>query len=49
MLEALATEVMNNPDGAWAQVFKDLVALAILRSKAGEQNPVSRTRRKVAK
>jgi len=39
MLEALATEVTNDPDGAWAQVFKDLVGLAVLRLKTGEEHP----------
>jgi hypothetical protein len=41
ILEALATEVTNNPDGPWAQVFKDLVVLVGLRVKAGEEHPRS--------
>jgi len=38
-LEAMRTELSNNPDGAWAQVFRDLASIAIARAKKGQQSP----------
>lgn len=38
-LEAMRTELSNNPDGAWAELFRDLASIAIVRSKEGHQLP----------
>jgi hypothetical protein len=38
-LEAMRTELSNHPDGAWAQVFRDLAGIAIMRAKEGNQLP----------
>lgn len=38
-LEAMRTELSNHPNGAWAQVFRDLAGIAMIRAKEGEQLP----------
>ena len=38
-LEAMRTELSNNPNGAWAELFRDLASIAIARSKEGRNLP----------
>lgn len=38
-LEAMRTELLNHPEGAWAQVFRDLAGIAIARAKEGQRLP----------
>jgi hypothetical protein len=38
-LEMLRVEMSNNPEGPWAQVFRDLVGLTLARYERGEAHP----------
>lgn len=38
-LEGLATELTNDPEGPWGQMFKDLTVMALFRSQTGELHP----------
>jgi len=39
LLEALKTEIANKPQGAWAQVFRDLARLSVTRIKSKKAPP----------